>query len=464
MGPAQPRAGCRAPPTCASEGTGGGLKQRAGCADKCTVGSCSRVVLAARAALLAVTLGLLRALRGALALGLELVDGWQRRVEAERSACALLAERARLTGNSWRAAFEAAPVGIAKVDLAGRLEEVNPALCALLGEPRSALCGRRLSALVYPDDLPVLHGPGHPGRSGRRLARAELRLIGAGGRLRWCELASVLVRDGRGRPDHVLVHVVDITRHKRSQAQLRDLATRDPLTGLANRRWFELQLSRHARACLEDGPRGAVVVIDLDNFKAVNDTLGHHAGDRLVIEAAVTFRRHLRDEDLLARLGGDEFAVLLRDGGARAAETVARKLVLAARDELQTFGGVGGLSRSSGAGGRRGAGATERVANGAASAGAASTGEPLARVTVSVGVAPFEALAGKGPDQVMRAADAAMYSVKRSGRNGYAIYGSPGGPHHARPARVAGPGHRAPLARSAPARGASRPGLVPGRL
>ncbi|MGC8625947.1 MAG: diguanylate cyclase [Acidimicrobiales bacterium] len=378
------------------------------------MGSCTRVVRTSQTVLLTALLVLLKALQAVLSAVLRVLGELQRKAEGQRSAAQLLAERARLTRDTWRAAFEAAPLGIAKVSLSGRLQEVNPAFCALVGQERLFLLGRRFSTLVHPDDLGALAGFERPGRPARPVARAEVRLVASGGRLRWCEVSSVLVSGQSGQP-HVLVHVVDITRYKRSQAQLRDLATRDPLTGLANRRWFELQLARHVRACLKDGPKGAVLVIDLDNFKNVNDTLGHQAGDQLVAQAAATFLRHLRDHDLLARVGGDEFAVLLRDGGAWSAESVARKLVIAARDEMLVAG----------RGGPRGHGVTGL------------------NVTVSVGVAPFEVLSGESPQRALRAADVAMYSVKRSGRNGYAVYGAPGGPHHARPSRPGASDRRA---------------------
>jgi diguanylate cyclase (GGDEF)-like protein/PAS domain S-box-containing protein len=351
------------------------------------------MVLAAVTALLGAAAKATAALAGHL-------EDWGRSVEARRAATSLAAARNARASDRWRATFEAAPVGMAKVDLDGRLVAVNSVLCTLLGEPEVALLGRRLAALVYPDDLVVLNGPGHPGKA-RGVARAEVRMICAGGCLRWCELASSLTRNAGGGIEHVMVCIVDITQHKRSQAALRDLATRDPLSGLANRRWFELQLMQHLRLCAEQGPRGAVVVIDLDHFKSVNDTLGHQAGDRLVIEVALSLRRHLRDQDVVARLGGDEFAVILRDGGRWAAEAVARKLVLAVRDEV----GVGGVDDG---------------------------------VTVSVGVAPFELLGDAGAREALRAADAAMYLVKRSGRNGYAVAGASEGPHHARRRRPAG--------------------------
>ena len=290
------------------------------------------VAAALAAALLAVRAGLASttALSG-------LFEGWGQELAALRASSRLAAARRAQAADRWRAAFEAAPLGMAKVSLDGRLEELNPAFCALLGEPERALLGRRLSALVYPDDLNALDALEQAGAPRTREgAKGEVRLVCAGGRLRWCELAASVLRDAHGQAEKVLVNVVDITRHKRSQATLRNLATRDPLSGLANRRWFELQLAHHMRACAEDGPRGALLVMDLDNFKGVNDTLGHQAGDRLVIEVAVTLRRHLRDRDLVARLGGDELAVVLHDGDARAAEAVARKLVLAVRDEVTT--------------------------------------------------------------------------------------------------------------------------------
>jgi diguanylate cyclase (GGDEF)-like protein/PAS domain S-box-containing protein len=359
------------------------------------------------------------------------LEVWGQKLEACRAASRLAAARRAKAADRWRAAFEAAPLGMAKVSLDGRLVEVNPAFCTLFGEQERALLGRRLSSLVYPDDLKALEQTGSPPGT-RGAPRDEVRLVCAGGRLRWCEMVSSVLRDPQGRAENVLVNVVDITRHKRSQAALRDLATRDPLSGLANRRWFELQLAHHLRTCADEGPRGALLVMDLDNFKAVNDTLGHQAGDRLVIEVAVTLRRHLRDRDLVARLGGDEFAIVLHDGDAWAAEAVARKLVLAVRDEVWTD----------------------------MSAALSGTG---GGVTMSVGVAPFELLPGNGARDALKAADAAMYAVKRSGRHGYAVVGAADGPHHARRRRpVPDLSARLPPGEQRSARPASLSGAHPG--
>jgi len=368
------------------------------------------------AALAGATLVVRAGLAATTALSGLLEDAGQA-LEARRAASRLQAARRARAADRWRAAFEAAPLPMAKVSLDGRLEEVNPAFCTLLGEPERALLGRRLGTLVYPDDLATLEEAGPPLRA-KGVSKNEVRLVCAGDRLRWCELASSVLYNAEGRAENVLVNVVDITRHKRSQEALRDLATRDPLSGLANRRWLELQLAQHVQACAEDGPRGAVLVMDLDDFKAVNDTLGHQAGDRLIVDVAVTLRRHLRDQDLVARLGGDEFAIVLHDGDGWAAEAVARKLVLAVRDEVRTQAGE---ARTNGVEGRGPEGGGE-VALDLRDGG----------VTVSVGVAPFESLRGTGAREALKAADAAMYAVKRSGRNGYAVAGAADGPHHAR--------------------------------
>jgi GGDEF domain-containing protein len=158
--------------------------------------------------------------------------------------------------------------------------------------------------------------------------------------------------------------------------------------------------------------------VDLDNFKQVNDTLGHQAGDRLIMEVALTMRRHLRDQDLVARLGGDEFAVVLHDGGTKAAAAVARKLVLAVREEVSTAGLAPAAS-------------SPASVPGGGAGGVARSSRAVSGVTVSVGVAPLESVAaspsGLSAAEALKAADEAMYLVKHSGRDGYALAGSGSG-------------------------------------
>ncbi|HTV12113.1 MAG TPA: diguanylate cyclase [Acidimicrobiales bacterium] len=426
-----------------------------------------RTALLMAGALLRAVLFLLTASAGA-------VEMLRQRADSRRVTLSIAAARNARAANRWRTAFEEAPLGMARVSLDGRLEDANSAFRALLGEPQRAIVGRRLSAFVYPDDLPALGdqgNPGNPANLAKGVAKAEVRLVCTGGRLKWCELSSSVVRDAYERPEYVLASAVDITRHKRSQAALRDLATRDPLSGLSNRRWFELQLAQHLRLCAEEGPVGALLVMDLDQFKQVNDNLGHQAGDRLIIGVALTLRRHLRDQDIVSRLGGDEFAVVLREGDRWAAEAVARKLVLAVRDEVRAqavgdgeplvINPEGALGSEiylvdgpeAGSDATRPGQAPSHVASGrGAGTSPGQAGNPWRGeeggqgreatfgVSISIGVAPFEVLStaydlasSSAARDALRAADTALYAVKRSGRNGYAVSGAEEGPRHARP-------------------------------
>src|SRR5207244_7397167 len=117
------------------------------------------------------------------------------------------------------------------------------------------------------------------------------------------------------------------------------LADHDPLTGLFNRRRFEREFSRELSAAGRYGGGGAVLIIDIDNFKHINDTLGHNAGDEVMMEVAHLLRERVRDTDILARLGGDEFGVLLPHAGADHAETLARALLDAVRGHSIVLGG-----------------------------------------------------------------------------------------------------------------------------
>ncbi len=109
----------------------------------------------------------------------------------------------------------------------------------------------------------------------------------------------------------MLLQLLDITERKRVEAHLQHMADHDPLTGLLNRRRFEQELDRHVAHAQRYGTEGAVIVLDVDRFKQVNDAYGHSTGDRVITSVARVLRRRLRTTDTLARLGGDEFAVLL---------------------------------------------------------------------------------------------------------------------------------------------------------
>ncbi len=285
----------------------------------------------------------------------------------------------RAADAQFRAAFDSAPIGMALVAPNGAWLRVNPALCAILGYSHEELRERRFQDLTHPDDLDadlelvsrVLDG---------RLAsyQMEKRYLHADGSVVWAQLSVSLVRDDEGRPLHFVSQVTDISERKRLEAELRRLATHDDLTGLHNRRAFEREIDRQLRRVRRYGEQCAVLLADLDDFKSVNDTLGHHAGDELLRHVAGLLTRRLRDSDIVARLGGDEFAVLLAHTDLAAAEALARAL----EAEL-----AGHPLRIDG---------TEVVAH-------ASFGAAVLDADVT-------------PEDALRHADRAMYAVKRTRR------------------------------------------------
>jgi diguanylate cyclase (GGDEF)-like protein len=163
-------------------------------------------------------------------------------------------------------------------------------------------------------------------------------------------------------------------------ARLAELATRDPLTGLANRTALEHALAVELARSLRHGHPGALLLADIDGFKSVNDTLGHRAGDEVLTRVANVFRQELRAIDTIARIGGDEFVILLPDTTRADGETVARKLADAVRH------------------------AVHEVA-----------GQPV-DVGVSVGCVCFDQETPQSTDGLLHAADQAMYRDKASRR------------------------------------------------
>lgn len=299
-------------------------------------------------------------------------------------------EQIALAEQRFRTAFEAAPIGMALSDLDGSFIQVNDALCAITGYTREELEEMSFAELSHADDVVRDEEMMNALLSGEKSTFwMEKRYVDVVGQVVWVAVHATLVRAADGTPQHFLGQIQDVSERVRYEAQLQHMADHDPLTGLLNRRSFERELNQHISRVQRYGAEGATLVLDIDRFKHINDTLGHNAGDELIVKVAQTLRTRLRDSDVLARLGGDEFAVLLPTGGREEAEAVAESILAAVRAQ----------SVLTTAGRRR-------------------------PITTSIGIALFGESEGLSAEDVLVNADLAMYDAKETGRDRSATYSS----------------------------------------
>jgi diguanylate cyclase (GGDEF)-like protein/PAS domain S-box-containing protein len=244
-----------------------------------------------------------------------------------------------LAEQQFRQAFENSPIGMAMATLEGHYVHVNRQFAEIVGYSREALGQMSFEDLTHPDDLGRDLEAVRALLAGDRSDYAvEKRYIHADGSVVWVNFAVTLVRDAEGEPSHLLTQLQDITKRRAYESELRHLADHDPLTGLLNRRALGRDLHDHVSRVRRYGPDGALLMLDLDEFKAVNDSLGHAAGDAVIVRVARGLQGCLRESDVLARLGGDEFAVLLPQATPASTRMVARKLCDAVRREGEVEG------------------------------------------------------------------------------------------------------------------------------
>jgi len=229
----------------------------------------------------------------------------------------------------FRSAFENAPIGMAMTDLEGRILRANPAMARTVGRSADDLTGMSVHELTHPDDregsTAEMRRLVTEGTDGYRI---EKRYLHADGREVWVSVSVSCVRDDDGQPSYLIGQVEDVTERRALRERLAYAAIHDPLTSLPNRVLFmdrlETSLSRAAR----HDRKVAVLFLDLDRFKLINDGMGHAAGDRLLEKVAERLERVMRPSDTVARFGGDEFVVLCDElTHESVAEEIAHRLI-----------------------------------------------------------------------------------------------------------------------------------------
>ncbi|MGI4945988.1 MAG: putative bifunctional diguanylate cyclase/phosphodiesterase, partial [Janthinobacterium lividum] len=301
------------------------------------------------------------------------------------------ADAARLREQRFRSLVQNAADMILICDAPGSITYQSPAAEAGWGYAGSALLGRPLGTLAHPDAWPALtalleqlqgrSGPASPVDAARSI---ELQMMDGNGQWRWVQLILTnLLHDPAVAG--MVATIRDIQERRAFEQQLTQQAFYDGLTGLPNRLLFRDRLEQAVVRASRDGSQVGVLFLDLDNFKLVNDSLGHPVGDELLIQTAARLQCCIRSEDTVARLGGDEFVVVLEHLPCEAdaisvAEAIAkqfsRKFVLDGRDVM---------------------------------------------VTASVGIA-LGAAGEKQAENLLRNADVAMYRAKSGGKSRYVVF------------------------------------------
>jgi diguanylate cyclase (GGDEF)-like protein/PAS domain S-box-containing protein len=312
------------------------------------------------------------------------------RLEAAEREAQQAARHVRALEDSERrfhSAFTHASIGMALVSEDGAILQVNRALCALLGHDEAAVVGHRFAEFLFAEDAALLQ---------EQIARVtvrdvesmtvELRCRHRRGREVWVALHCGFFADAAAADSCLIIQVQDITARRRAEGRLQHIAYHDGLTDLANRSRFNECLTQAIERNEADARQQfAVMYLDFDRFKLINDSLGHGAGDEFLVKAARRIQEHVRPSDLVARLGGDEFAILIE-------RVVDEAHVTALAERLQEV-----LRRPFVIGG------TE------------------ISTSASIGIT-FSRLGYRTPDDVLRDADIAMYQAKARGKARYAIF------------------------------------------
>jgi diguanylate cyclase (GGDEF)-like protein/PAS domain S-box-containing protein len=297
------------------------------------------------------------------------------------------AEQARIEAEQhFRLAFEDNMAPMVFTDLQDCIIAANDAFCSMMGRTRAELIGFDSKPFTYPDDVGITEA------SHARFLQDEIRQVRyvkrylhSDGRMIVAEVSKSPARDKAGKTMYFIISERDITEERMLTAQLSHQALHDPLTGLANRALLDDRLAQaHSRVLRQEG-HGALLLLDLDDFKGVNDTYGHLVGDQLLEAVARRLEVVTRTTDTLCRFGGDEFLYLAEAiSGPEEAETIAQR-VLRSLDEPFAIGGLNLKQRA------------------------------------SLGVVAWDSSNAEVSD-VLRDADVALYEAKRLGKGRLFVY------------------------------------------
>lgn len=294
----------------------------------------------------------------------------------------------RASETSFRNYFESSPVGLCLTGPDKRWMDANDRLCEMLGYTREQLLGLSWVQLTYPDDIPSAVAQFERVMS-RRIDGYSLdkRFVRQDGSLLQANVLTRCIRRPNGAVDHFVTVVQDITERKKAEERMLSRAQCDDLTGLPNRTLLGDRLRQVLLRAARDHTQVSVIMVDLDRFKLINDTLGHTVGDQLLREMADRLQQCLRECDTLSRLGGDEFAILLPD-----------------LDGSDYAGRIG-----------------QRILEAIAQPCRLNEHELELHVTCSVGISLYPR-DGHSEELLLRNADIALYRAKDMGRNNYQFY------------------------------------------